>query len=372
MKKLILLMLAFLIAFTGFVSANYAIDEVYVNDISATNTVQIELDTQLEIEVLLHGTGDNQDIQLKAWIGGYEYGTIEDVSEMFDVENGVSYKKTLTLEIPKDLDVDNNYYTLYVEAFGVNDVETKTYTLYFEEPRHKIGIKDVMITESETQIGVKLRLTNLGENHEEDIRVTVSIPELGISSRTYVDELAARNQETDYVNDEVTTQTLYLKKPSTSFGDYELKIQIDYNNDHTTTEKTEYVRIGSTSLDDSAFVSISQLSDLKVGKESTFKIQITNLENPRNFYIDVEGEFNLEYTEQVAVSGVQEVVVKATPLTEGTQTLKVSVSSDKGIIEENIYSYEVEEQKSILPVLIAFVLAIVAVVLALFVLRRVK
>jgi len=381
MKKiLILALLAFLVAFAGYVSAgsnDYTIDSVYVNDIEAEgSTVQIELDTELTVDVYLTGTGSTTDVRVKTWFGGYEYDLLEDYTETFDVENGVSYKKTLTIEIPEDINVDDNYYTLYVEIYDSQDYVKESYDIYFEEPRHKVVVKDIMFsnTSPEEYLGVKVRLTNLGENQEEDIRVTVSIPALEISTRAYVDELAARNQETDTTNDEVTLQTLYLRLPSDATGDYEVQVQVDYNNDHSSTCATAYVRVdGYESYDDSAIVSISTMKDLKVGKELSFKVQITNMEeNPQDFYIELEGNFEFEYTEIVTVDQTQEYTIYATPLEEGVQALTVVISTDDGIVTENIYSYDVKDGNLLWPIILGVVLAFVVVFAVLFIISRLR
>jgi len=379
MKKLILALVIFLVAFTAFVSAsdNYSIEEVYVNDILATNTIQVELDTELTVDVFLEGTGLTQDVKVKAWFGGYEYNLIEDYTEMFDVEDGVTYKKTLTLEIPEDLNLDeDNYYTLYVQIYDSNEFEEFSSIIYFEEPRHKLGIKDIIFsnTAPDEYLGVQVRLTNLGESKEEDIRVTVSIPELEISTRTYVDELAARNQDTEDTNDEVTIGTMYLRLPADANGDYEVQVQVDYNNDYSTTTESEYIRVsGYTSYDESALVSISSLSDLKVGKESKFKIQITNLEeNPQEFNIEIEGNFEFDYIDTITVDNVQESTVTVTPLESGAQSLSVTISTSNGTVSENIYSYTVQEQTKVWPIIVGVVLAVLAVLLVLAIVSRLR
>ena len=121
MKKLILAILFAFVVLASFVAASesYDITKVAVNGIEASNDnqVQVELGTSAQVVVYLEGTGDTTDVKVRAWMGGYEYGNLEVFSEMFDVENGVSYKKTLYLEIPSDLEVSDHDYTLYVEIY---------------------------------------------------------------------------------------------------------------------------------------------------------------------------------------------------------------------------------------------------------------
>ena len=104
-------------------SDNYEITKVYINGISPSSgqMVQVERGDTAQITVHLEGTGDTTDVKIKTWIGGYEFDTIEEYTETFDVENGVSYRKTLYLEIPEDLDVSSNEYTLHVEVYDSSE-----------------------------------------------------------------------------------------------------------------------------------------------------------------------------------------------------------------------------------------------------------
>src|SRR3989338_5329951 len=96
-----LFILVFVLAFVSADDSDYEMTAVYVNTILAeSSTVQVDLGTNAQIQVYLEGTGDTTDVRVRAWLGGYEYGDIEERTDVFQVEDGISYKETLYLAIP--------------------------------------------------------------------------------------------------------------------------------------------------------------------------------------------------------------------------------------------------------------------------------
>jgi len=128
LKALSLVLVLIIGLFNGIIFASadsdlYDITSVNINGVEAvpgTTINDVELSYTTEVEVFIEGIGNTStcpggdaddcsvEVHVKAWIGGYEYDDIEDTSEEFDIEPGVSYKKTLYLEIPEDLDVEDD------------------------------------------------------------------------------------------------------------------------------------------------------------------------------------------------------------------------------------------------------------------------
>jgi len=353
MKKVIILLLMLVLCTSLVVASSddYDITQVYVNGIEVGDDgkVQVELGSSLQVLMYIEGTGDNVDVKARAWMGGYEYGSIEDISEMFDVEDGVSYKKYLYLDIPEDLDVSDNDYTLYVEVYSDIDFEMETYDLYLEQERHSVVIKDIFLSNSQVEagdyLGVKVRLENLGENVEKDVRITVSLD--GVSARTYVEELGVKGSDSD---DEVSSETLYLTIPSDYKGDYELNIEVEYNNGYSTVSKTEWVKVtGNVSYDEDAIVSIASVKDLILREEKTFKVQVTNLgDDSKEFNLFVYGIGDVEYSNSVTVNPgrVGELYFIITPTEEGLQEVVVEVSTEDGIVEERTFNVDVRQESN--------------------------
>jgi len=377
MKKLITIILALLVL-VPFVSADssaYDITSVYVNGIHADEDtkVQVELDSTAQLIVFLEGTGETTDVRIHAWIGGYEYGDIDVYSEVFDVEDGVSYKKYLYIDIPEDLDVDSHEYTLRVEVFDSEDLERKEYTLYFEQERHKVLVDDVMLSSTTVApgdyVGVKVRLENQGETDEEDVQVTVFVPDLGVSQRVYLDELLSGDQD--------EANAVYLTIPEDAReGDYEMYVTVSYNNGYSETTDLTYFSVDGSygSSDENALVSMESIGDLVAGEDATYKIQITNLDtSAKTFTLTVDG-IAADYTEDVTVAGrsTGELYFTLSPEDAGLYSVLVEVRSDDGLVAQDVYNVGVDEKTNVWPIALAVVLGVLVIVAVVVLVKRLQ
>ena len=349
-------------------SEDYKIDAVYVNGIlTENNLVQVELGNNAQIEVFLSGTGDNTDVRVSAWIGGYQYGSIEDVSELFEVEDDVSYRKVLYLEVPEDLDVSSNEYTLHVEIYDNQNREEEFYTLFLEQEEHRIKVQDVILS-SETigpgeYLSVKVRLANYGENDEENIKITASIPDLGINGRVYLDELDS--------GDEEDVSTIYLVVPNDARGgDYSVEIQVDYGNSKSYGDAYLNV-LGEARFDENVFVSVSNIKDLYVDEEKTFKVQITNLaEVSKDFSLEIAGmESNVGDDVTIPSGKTGEIYFTLKPENQGLNNILIIVDSGEGVYQD-LYSVNVNPEKDFFSIFLSlFAVLIVVVGIVLFLKR---
>ena len=306
--KIVAVVLALLVALVGLtalVSADsdlYEITDVKVSGVtvSSTSTTQVELEDSITVEVHFVGTGNETfcpngdvddctvDVQVKTWIGGYEYDDVEAKTTMFDVEPGVTYSKTLYLEIPDDLDVeDGNDYTLYVEVYDDVDDERESYGLFAERPRHSIKLVDVLhdaSIEAGDFTSVEVRLENLGDRKEEDLKVEIDLGGLA-SDVTFLDELAAFeiNNEDEESSGSVD---FVLKIPSdTVTGYYDLTIKVFYDRGHSGFEHVETLYVegldaASQSGDGGEAQVVLSLGtkniDAVAGESSTFTLKFAN------------------------------------------------------------------------------------------------
>lgn len=352
-------------------SSNYRIDSVYVNGIEVTdsNRMQVELGSTVQVQVYLEGTGESEDVRVSAWIGGYEYDSIDTSSEVFEVEDGVSYKKVLSIDIPEDLDVSEHEYILHVEVYDSSERETEEYTLYIEQERHDIVIEDILLSATSVApgdyLGVKVRLENQGAKDEEDLKITVSIPELGISSRVYMDELVSGEQE--------SATSAYLVIPSDASGDYEVLVSVEYNNGYSEVSESAYIAVeGEMIYDENTFVSISSMSDLVAGEESSYKVQVTNLaDEAKTFSLTVEG-LDASYIESIRVPAQSsgEFIFTLYPEEAGTAYVFVEVGSDEGLVTQELYTVTIEDKSSALVVLVSILIAVLVAGFIIIYLRK--
>ncbi len=292
-------------------AADFDISKVEVDDITITESgdaVHVEADSTVEVEVYVQGNGSSDDVKVRAWIGGYEYGSIEDRTEIFEVENNVDYRKTLTLRIPKDIDASDDY-TLHVEIFDDDNSVDKDFTLRVQEKRHFLDIQDVILRpSSQIEAGrvlfTTVRVENLGDKKEEDIKISVAIPELGVSSRDYIDELVpVENTDDDDEETSASSNEIFLRVPKDArTGDYEVLVEVSYNRGHDVVRAKTLVHVEGVSvagLDDTIISVDSQSKSVDAGEQTGYRIMVANMgEEVQRYSLEVSGE-NLWATSRV-------------------------------------------------------------------------
>ena len=408
--KLLGLVFVFLVALVGLSAvaqaADFEIDRVSVDDVTiyeGGDAVYVERGQSSTIKVWISGVGNHSsyDTRVRAWVGGYEYDEVKAVSEIFEVEPGVDYRKVLLLDMPDDMKASKDY-TLHVEVYDDdNDVE-KDYVLRVQETRHLLEVRDVIFrpgtsVEAGRPFFTTVRVENMGDNKEENIKVTVSIPELGVSARDYIDELAANedsdsNEDNEDEEDSMSSDEIYLRVPETAeTGDYQVKITVEYDRGHKTVTKTETLHVQGTEDDNvpadvKSIISVdSTAQELKPGEEASYKVMIANLAETKQLYaVEVLGtqlwaDSRVEpgfITLQPDETGELYVTLKAHKDTkDGHKTFTLRVVAGEAVVKEINVGAEVVDGSNFenwkLGLEIAFlVLVIVLVVLGLIIVFR--
>ncbi|MBI2671211.1 hypothetical protein HYX18_04525 [Candidatus Woesearchaeota archaeon] len=277
------------------------------------DTVNLERGETLTVEVWVRGVediGDNNlsgdtvdNVKVKAFMSGGEFDDVEDTSDVFTVREGVLHKKVLRLDIPEDFDIEDETTTLNIEVFDGDNSREEDLELNIVEKRHALNILDVILNpgltvESGKTVFGTVRVENLGEKTERDVKIVMSIPELGLSTRTFIDELVnEEDAENDDEDDKVSASSdeLFLKIPEdTKEGTYTLKFDVVYNRGHSSLTKTYALNvkgIAPTLVKEQAIASVdTTLQTVEAGKGAIFKVMVTNLgTKTMTFSTDVAG-----------------------------------------------------------------------------------
>jgi len=208
------------------------IQKVYVNgaefDITGGEIRgDIERADSIEVEVKLLATGNDEHVSVEAEVRGLEYDRekASDQTPEFTIKDGRSYYKILRLDLPDRMDSDQ--YALRIEVGNRKDDEAvENLILDVGSVRHGIKIKDVVFSPVEIQAGrtliTNVRLKNIGEYDEEDVKVIVELPELGISQADYIDDVEA--------DDSVTSEPIWMRIPAQAeAGEYTVVVTVEYN-----------------------------------------------------------------------------------------------------------------------------------------------
>jgi uncharacterized membrane protein len=314
-------------------SDDYDIRSVEVNNIDLNGaTLDVERGEVLNLEVVIEGINTVDDVRVKAEIDGYEYGDIEDRTSLFEVEAGKIYRKTLNLVVPNDIDASENY-ALKIKVSDKNSEEEFNVTLHVDEQRHNIGIFDVIVAPNRIEAGrplfISALLENLGSKKEENIKVTASIPELGVVTSGYIDELVTGLQEKAGTadDDEEDSQSidLTLRIPEdVDSGNYDVRIDVEFNRGQDVVSTTETISIiGKENVAEETLVSIDSSSkDVGTREETAYKLMIANIGDERAIYsVEVDGE------DLWANSRVEPAFITIDP--ESTGEVKVYLSARK-------------------------------------------
>lgn len=296
-----------LMAFGAQAALPVTLENVEVNgrDLSgATTTIKdFQRGNELEIEIELSSDVDINDVELEAEIKGFEHNkrfTLSDTTSLFDMDANVSYKKTLRIDV-SDL-VEEDVYDLIITASTRRDDFREKFSIRFDVERHSVMIDDVVFTPGKvvragTTLISEVRLDNNGERDQEDVKVTVSIPELGVSASDYLDEIESDDQE--------SSEEMYLTiAPCTPAGTYEAVVEVRFNDGLDTTSESYEINIVEGyacaaapvapvqpgSEDKTVVTVLAQAKEMQQGRGAAYPITITNAgTTAKNYVISVSG-----------------------------------------------------------------------------------
>lgn len=256
MKRLVLVF-ALVLAIVAFTSSVYAqpakLYEVKVNGIVAdpAQSIYVERGQDAIVELYFIGADDfnvnnvevYDGVRVEASIGGYEHGKIEAyTAEAFEVMEGVSYRKVLRFSIPADIEANKDY-TLNVRIWNADGEHSGTFSLRVEPTRHLLSVYEAIISPQKVEAGktvfVSAMIENVGDRKEDRATISISIPELGIETVRFLDELINldENNNDDDENEQVVDLALDIPENARA-GEYDLVIKLGYNRGHTESEKT--------------------------------------------------------------------------------------------------------------------------------------
>lgn len=321
MKKINLLftVVAILLFLVPSVSAviPLTIDEVKIENFNITpndvNSIAVERGEDLELKVKITASQNADDLEIFAFISGYEFNyrteeRLADSTPLFDVKANTSYVKTLKINLPDIVLTDT--YKLRLMIANKDDSEIiQNYNVAIEPERHLLKIHDVLLSPGSTvrsgeALLVTVRLANRGQKDEDDIKVTASIPELGVSASDFVGEVEKED-------DEQETEEMYLRIPSCAKeGVHELKITVEYNERRETLTQTEAINVLSddTCGDDGksytpevkngkTFVTMgSQMETVYPDNYAVFPLTITNSgKTSKSYTFSIKAPQGLQY-----------------------------------------------------------------------------
>lgn len=295
---------------------------------NAVNRLSLERGEDYQVRIRFTATEDISDAEVRVFVSGYEYSDItdiEDKTQIFDAEANVTYVKKLNINFPDDVDTAD-YKLRVIISDRYNDEKIANYNLKLDVPRNALKIDDIVFNPAN---GVKagssllatVRVQNSGEKDQSDVKVTVSIPGLGISATEYIEEI--NNND-----DEEETEEIFLRIPKCAkAGNYDATIDVEFSggNRKITEKETIPVIADDTCTEEAPKTTItlgSQMQNVESGQTATFPITVTNAGRTSKTFV-------------VTVPSADWAIVTITPTSTlvvpagQTQTIFVNVQVDK-------------------------------------------
>jgi len=262
--------------------------EINGNNVDDGETIAVDEGEILEVEVGLvnNGTLDVEDIEIEVEISGYEYDDYEELEDSTHIDNlqdGNTKYFDLEVQMPNKLDKDE--YWLRVRIMGkTGDAIQEEVVLSIEPSRHGIDIKDVSFSPGNTVKAGRSLLTtvlleNYGDKIEKDVKVTVSMPELGIQATEYVDDVDHDGSHNIEYQD---VPEMFLPIPATAAeGEYDVVVTVKYDDLRETVSQTYKVLVMDNALlNDNCEKLVLALGPetqtISVGTTGTYAIALTN------------------------------------------------------------------------------------------------
>ena len=254
------------------------LEEVSVNnnDVNDVDTLQVMNGQTLDLSMRLSALESFDDARITVFVEGYEHSPITASTEIFSVVEGKTYIKSLSIDLPKDIDNMQDYILRIVGANDLSGITYKEYTLYVDTQRHRVDVLDLVLTPSSgvepgQNIIANVRMKNRGQKSQDSVKVNIAIPELGVSESSYVSNLNS---------DEVATSDdmLLFVPESAEAGSYEVAVTLSYDDGYTSSTQTYSLNVLSAKSvqDKNLLVSFKNNVELMAGDETSFEVVIGN------------------------------------------------------------------------------------------------
>jgi hypothetical protein len=240
-------------------------NDVKVNDVqmySGWNTLAGSPGETIPVVVQFTSYEDVQDVKLSVWIDGYK-SEVSASTSRFDVKNGSTYIKRLSLTLPsvEDMEGLTEGLTLYVRLADRSDETEMSYDMNMERDNYALEFLSVDAPSQASAgeiIALDVVLKNTGSRNADDTFVTAAIPELGVAKKAYFGDLVAQDNTDSNDNEDARERRVYLVVPSdTKSGDYMIEVKASNYDSAATVKKVISITGLATAANNSTAVNVT-------------------------------------------------------------------------------------------------------------------
>jgi uncharacterized membrane protein len=396
MRK-ITLMLVFLISLMSLSMSAFAapampvtVERVEVEgvelDPSGSTPIREVLDRgdELDVRVRLIGNQTVEDATLRVFIDGYKYETISDSVWIHEIEADRAYTEDFSIRLPSDLK-DGEYILQVMLSNADRESLIEEYDIEIARAEDLLAIDDVVFYDDLfAQPGEALysivRVENMGDDDQESVKVTMSVPALGIKTSDYMDKIEAEDSE--------TSTELYVRVPMNArAGQYDVEIEVEYDKGYESVSEfytLTVVEAESKPVVEEPKTLVSAAIEpqtIKVGSTGVYPITISNLGNsaktytitiqsaadwgtfkvsPSNLLLLESKEAKTAYLYVTPNANADETNLFVVEINDGTESKQVALQADVSAQETGGFRRALEIGLIVLVVLLVIVGLIVA------------
>lgn len=353
------------------------LDGVYALD----NTVSVTAGETVAVKVYFDALQDASDVRIRVEIEGDDVDVEQKVGP-FDLEDGYSYRKTLDLEIPYELEdeVSDNL-RLTVRIWNDEHESEEEMTLRVQRTSYDVNFMSISTTqtvEAGDTLPVDIVVKNVGYNELDDLYVTAKISELNVQRTSYFGDIVSYecddDEDTSCNEDDsdVATGKFYLQIPyNAKSGIYTLEVKAS-NSDVTVTQSKQIVVNNDFSTGNVIVTSMKQ--NVAKGQDATYELLVVNPTNKVKVYrIVPESTAQLTTSTSSTVIAVpagssKAVIITAKANTEGEQNFNVNVFEGEKLsntveLSANVSGTSFTTPIAVLTIILAIVFLVLLVVL---------
>ncbi|MAG11041.1 hypothetical protein CMI44_01900 [Candidatus Pacearchaeota archaeon] len=352
---------------------------VEVNGIPAlSDEASVTAGETVTVKVYFDALENASDVDIRAEIEGDKVD-VEEKDGPFTIESGFSYRKTLTLDVPYELENEVSDDTSLVIKIWNNDHKTEeTMILRVQRPTYNAEIMSISLRSQTVEAGdtmpIDVVVKNIGYNNLDDLFVTAQIKDLNVKSTIYFGDIVSfecfdeDDEPCDEDDEDISRGKFFLKIPYDAVsGIYTLEVEAE-NNDLAVIERKQIVVENDFSAGNAIVASMTQ--NIAVGQDAEYEVLVVNPTNKLKVYrIVPESSNQLSASTSQAVVAVpagssKAVMIKARADAEGIHNFNVNVFSGEELVSTVVLSANVSGTSFTAPVVVlTIVLAIVFLVL---------
>lgn len=326
-------------------------------DVSSSSVSGIEAGETLPIKIVFLAEEDARDVKIKAWIDGYR-NEVSDQTGRFELVEGSTYTKYLSLELPADIDPTEEY-TLTIRISDKTESDDQEYTLKLQRESYNLEILAVDAPTEVTAgsvIAVNVVLKNWGMHDLEDIFAKARIADLGIEQRVYFGDLdpldECEYEDNDYKDcgrADAVERRIYLVIPENArTGVYNLEVEA-YNVDSSIKQTKSIVISGGEKATN--VYSGANAKTINIGEQVSYDLVIVNSGSKMKIYTltpEAASGLLIDVDPIVSVPGdsskTVKVNVKATESAEeGTHVVTVNIEEEGELVKSTSFTANVEK-----------------------------